>query len=243
MSEFVKIGHRGAAGYEPENTMRSFIKAIRLGADAIEFDVRLSADKKVMVIHDAAIDRTTNRKGLVSWFTCQELRRLDAGKGEKILALENVFGILSKANPWGWKPCFNVELKGRGMVEDVLKLIRQYNLVNSVVVSAFDETANEPYDAPTWKDLFAIKRMEPDLRIALIAKSQETFGIALDLAADTGRIYAINPSKKIVTQKMVAAAHAKNIKIFVWTVNKPSEIARIKAMGADGIFSDYPDRL
>lgn len=235
MSEFVKIGHRGAAGHEPENTFRSFVKAIKLGADAIEFDMRLSADKKVVVIHDATLDRTTNGKGLVSNFSYNELRRLDAGKGEKIPTLEQVFGVLGKGNPWGWKPFFNVELKEADMVDDVLNLIRQYHLVDSVVVSTL----------ATWvlNDLFAIKRNEPDLRIAMLVDRKELFWTGTHLAADFPKIYAVSPIPGIITKRKVTIAHAKGIKVFVWTVNQPSDIARIKAMGVDGIFSDYPDRL
>lgn len=243
MSEFIKIGHRGAAGHEPENTIRSFVKAIKLGADAIEFDVRLSADKKVVVIHDATVDRTTNGRGLVNNFSYEELRRFDAGKGEKIPTLEQVFGILGKGNPWGWKPFFNIELKECGMEKEVLSLIERYHLIDSVVISAFDMFENEPGDTSRWDNLFALKQSEPDLRIALLAERQETPGIAIYLAANLGKIYAINPSRKIVTQRMIENAHEKGVKIFVWTVNHPSEIVRIKALGVDGIFSDYPDRL
>lgn len=240
MSEFVKIGHRGAAGHEPENTMRSFVKAIKLGADAIEFDVRLSADGKIVVIHDITLDRTTNGKGLVGSFTYNELRRFDAGRGEKIPTLEQIFGVLGKGNPWDWKPSFHIELKETGMEKEVLSLIERYHLIDSVIISAFDMRER---DFSKWDDLFALKRSEPDLRIALLTQAQETFGIALDLSANPGKIYAVNPTRKIITQRMVENAHEKGVKIFVWTVNLPSEIARIKAMGVDGIFSDYPDRL
>lgn len=244
MSEFLKIGHRGAAGHEPENTMRSFVEAIKLGADALEFDIRSSADKKVVVIHDAMVDwTTTNGSGRVGSFTYNELRRFDAGRGEKIPALEQVFGVLGKENPWDWKPSFHIELKETGMEKEVLSLIERSHLIDSVIISAFDMCENEVGDTSRWDDLFALKQSEPNLRIALLVKSQENFGIALDLAANPGKIYAINPSRTIITQRMVENAHEKGVKIFVWTVNLPSEIARIKAMGVDGIFSDYPDRL
>lgn len=242
MSEFIKIGHRGAAGHEPENTLRSFVKAIRLGADAIELDVRRSADK-IVVFHDDVVRPVSGGYFVVSSFRYAELRKCDIGNGEKIPTLEQVFGVLNRGNPWGWKPFFNVELKERGMIEDVVGLVQRYRLTDSVVISAFDIGETGHGDSSTWDDLFAIKRMEPELRIALLVKSQENFAIALDLAADQGKVFAVNPSKKIVTRKMVADAHKKGIKIFVWTVNRPSEIARIKALGVDGIFSDYPDRL
>lgn len=250
MSEFVKIGHRGAAGYEPENTIRSFIKAIKLGADAIEFDVRLSADKKVVIIHDATLDRTTNGRGLVNNFTHEELRRFDAGKGEKIPTLEQVFGVLGKGNPWGWKPSFHIELKETGIGTEVLSLIKRYHFIDSVIVSGFHTGNGVPEDPlrTIWDDLFTLKRSEPDLRIALLFERAGAFIKAINWPREflPGRlkdIYAVNLSHRTANQIMVEAAHSRNIKVFVWTANNQNEIAYARKIGVDGIFSDYPDRL
>ncbi|MEM3426627.1 MAG: glycerophosphodiester phosphodiesterase family protein, partial [Thermoproteota archaeon] len=94
MSSVLKIGHRGARFYEPENTLRSFRKALELGVDAVELDVRRTRDGELVVIHDAEVDRTTNGKGLVRELTLEEIRRLDAGKGEKIPTLEEALDFL-----------------------------------------------------------------------------------------------------------------------------------------------------
>ncbi|MGE0368474.1 MAG: glycerophosphodiester phosphodiesterase, partial [Candidatus Dadabacteria bacterium] len=85
---FVKIAHRGASAYEPENTIRSFERAIGMKAEMIEFDVRQSMDGRLVVIHDAKVDRTTDGKGLVSEKTLAELKTLDAGEGERIPTFE-----------------------------------------------------------------------------------------------------------------------------------------------------------
>jgi glycerophosphoryl diester phosphodiesterase len=245
MSEFLKIGHRGAAGYEPENTLRSFIAAIKMGADAIEFDVRLSADKKVVVFHDATLSRITGNEGLVCDVPYNTLRLLNAGKGEQIPLLEQVFGVLGKGNATGWKtPFFNIELKEDGMIDEVLRLIRQYNLVDSVVISAFDANENGTGNTASWGELIRMSALEPSLRIAFIARRAENFLREMEVIRVCGfKPYALNPSKNIVTEHMVAKAHAFGVKVFVWTVNEPDEIIHVKAMGVDGIFSDYPDRL
>ncbi|MDO8600477.1 MAG: glycerophosphodiester phosphodiesterase family protein [bacterium] len=246
----MKIGHRGARGYEPENTILSFIDAIERGAEALEFDVRFSGSRKsdrkreIVVFHDPALERTTNGRGLVCNFSYDELRRLDAGKCERIPLLDQVFGVLGKGNIFDWKPLFNVELKEKAMVGDVLRLIQRYNLVDSVIVSAFDMNENESGDTSTWNDLFVMKVREPKLRIALLVERAENLQRAFEVRATWNeKVYAINPSKDIVTREMVSRAHASGMKVFVWTVNEPDDIARIKAMGVDGIFSDYPDRL
>ena len=89
--DFLLISHRGASHYEPENTLRSFRKALEMGSSAIEFDVRKSCDGRLVVIHDSKVDRTTDGKGAVSGKTLDELKSLDAGCGERIPTLEEVF--------------------------------------------------------------------------------------------------------------------------------------------------------
>jgi len=105
----LKIGHRGAKGYEPENTLRSFQKALELNVDAVELDVRRTKDGAIVVIHDAEVDRTTNGKGLVSELTLKEIKELDIEKGEKIPTLEEALDFLDK------KVKIFIELKEIGM--------------------------------------------------------------------------------------------------------------------------------
>ena len=115
----IRIGHRGAMGYEPENTLRSFKKALALKVDMIEFDVYVCKTGEVVVIHDDKVDRTTNGKGYVVQKTLQELTSLDAGKGEKIPLLEEALDCINK------KVQVNIELKGEGTAEPVYKIIQK----------------------------------------------------------------------------------------------------------------------
>ena len=96
----VKImGHRGAPAEEPENTLRSFRRALDLGVAAVELDVQLTRDGRLAVIHDETLDRTTNGRGLVKDFTLAELQKLDAGQGEPIPALEEVLELVQGPGP------------------------------------------------------------------------------------------------------------------------------------------------
>src|SRR4051794_29972802 len=104
---FLIIGHRGAAGLEPENTLRSFARAIEIGVDAIELDV-YCVDDRLVVIHDDTLERTTNGRGEVMKSTFAALRQLDAGRGERIPTLEEVFAAVPE------RLTVNVELKGSG---------------------------------------------------------------------------------------------------------------------------------
>ena len=102
MNPILKIGHRGAKGYEPENTLISFQKAIDLNVDGIELDVHLSSDGEIMVIHDETIDRTTNGKGFVKPLYCIGIKKIEIPTLTEVLDLIN-------------QKCFiNIELKGIG---------------------------------------------------------------------------------------------------------------------------------
>src|SRR5260221_725361 len=105
------FGHRGAMGYEPENTLRSFEKAIELGVTMIELDVFVLQDGSVVAIHDPVLNRTTNGNGIVTNKSLQEIKMLDAGKGEKIPTLQEVLDVVAR------RVRVNIELKGKNTAE------------------------------------------------------------------------------------------------------------------------------
>ena len=125
------IGHRGAAGLEPENTLRSIGKAIELGVDQVEIDVRLTKDRRLVVIHDPTVGRTTNGQGYVKDFTFEELRRLDAGKGERIPSLEEVLSLTKG------KIVLQIELKEEGTARPVVRLIESMDAEGDAILSSF----------------------------------------------------------------------------------------------------------
>jgi glycerophosphoryl diester phosphodiesterase len=125
------IGHRGAAALEPENTLLSIKRAMDIGVDAVEIDVHLSKDKDLVVIHDATVDRTTNGKGPVSSYTVQEIKRLDAGKGETIPTLQEVIDLIDK------RVLLIIELKEEGTERSVVDLVVRNNLFDKACVISF----------------------------------------------------------------------------------------------------------
>ncbi len=131
MYDFMIIGHRGAAGYEPENTLRSFRKAIDIGVDWIEFDLHRSADGHLVVIHDPTVDRTTNGHGKVSEMTLDELKKLDAGKGQQIPTFQEVIDLARghiRIIP---------EIKQEGIELEVMDVIDRNDIINQCMVSSF----------------------------------------------------------------------------------------------------------
>jgi glycerophosphoryl diester phosphodiesterase len=220
--QFVIIfGHRGAPGYprRGENTMMSFRRALESGADGIEFDVRRSADHQLVVIHDETIDRTTNGRGLVREFSYEQLRRFDAGFGEPIPLLSQVL------DEFGARCTLNIELKDCGLASDVRELVLPRGIAGNVIVSSFD-----------WTELQPLIRQVP---IALLSSTRSR----LVGTARTMHAIAIHPRQDIVSQKLVRAAHEAGLKVYAWTVNETADAMRMRQMGVDGIFSDFPERF
>jgi len=221
------FGHRGACGHEPENTIRSVRRALELGADGVEVDVHL-ADGQLMVIHDETLERTTNGHGQVAAKSFSCLRSLDAGMGEKIPTLAEVLEAVNR------RAIINIELKGPGTAVPVAALIAEFVSrrgwsYNDFLVSSFDHA-----------QIREVKRLDAKIRIgALISRTPKHLSEFLKNLEP----WSLHVSKRCVTRKIVIEAHQRGLKVFVFTVNQPREIVRMQAMGADGVFSDFPERI
>jgi glycerophosphoryl diester phosphodiesterase len=213
------FGHRGAPGYprRGENTMVSFRKALQCGATGLEFDVRRCGDGHLVVIHDETIDRTTDGRGRVAGLSYEQLRQFDAGAGDVIPLLSDVL------DEFGAQCLLNIELKDKGIAPDVRKLVIERQLEKQVIVSAFE-----------WQDLTSLP---PEIPIALLSSKADNL---VETAREMGAA-AIHPRRDLVTAALIASAHNAKLRINVWTVNDPSEIARFRDLEVDGIFTDFPD--
>ena len=220
----IRIGHRGAMGYEPENTLRSFKKALALKVDMIEFDVYVCKTGEVVVIHDDKVDRTTNGKGYVVQKTLQELTSLDAGKGEKIPTLEELIDLVKG------KCLLNVEVKGWKPAQKVLEIVQAKNFAKYTVISSSNYKALQ------------LLSNSPAQELALIVFRPIRKNILLNKITKAG-INAVHIDKRLATKRVIAFLHEHNIKVRVWTVNKPNQINKFKRLKVDGIISNYPDRI
>lgn len=223
----IKIGHRGAAGYEPENTLASFKKALQLGVDGVEFDVYALRDGTVVVMHDKKVDRTTNGKGSVTEKSLQELKQLDAGKGEKIPTLQEVLDVVDGHAQ------VNIELKGEQTAGPVANIIKDYVQhkgwkYNDFFVSSFNH-----------KELKRFKELLPNVKIGVLI-------IGLLVRFDQYKkidAYSVNMFSKLIRKSTVEKAHKHGLKVYAYTVNTEKEIEKMKNFQVDGIISDYPDRI
>lgn len=220
------FAHRGARGHAPENTLASFAKAIELGAQWIELDVQ-EVEGRLVVFHDERLERTTNAAGYLRAQSITYLRGLDAGDGEKIPFLEEVFELI------GNKVGLNIELKSPQTAEVLAQVLKQRfpdSLpVERLLVSSFDQ-----------HELAHFRNLLPAIPRALLL-----VGIPLDLAAaaEAQNCKAVHPSLEFVNQEFVDDAHRRGLKVHVFTVNYPDDIERMFKMKVDGVFSDYPERV
>ncbi len=218
----LRIGHRGARAYEPENTLRSFRKALEIGVDAIEFDVRKTLDNHLVVIHDADVKRTTNGKGLVADLTLKEIKALSTEKGEKIPTLEEAFELLDS------KVKILVELKEQGYEEKVLSIVCSKKVEKNVIITSFLEPALKKF-----------RELNPEIETGLIyAKHSNPLKSALELKAN----YLL-PLYRFTHTANVEKAHQNGLKVFVWTINTKEEAEEYAKKGVDGIATDKPDIL
>jgi glycerophosphoryl diester phosphodiesterase len=217
----VLIGHRGAAGLEPENTLPSFRRAYDLGVDAVELDV-YGVDGKLVVIHDDTVDRTTNGRGRVMEIGMAALRQLDAGQGSQIPLLEEVVAEL----PDGVG--LNVELKGPGTAAPTAAFLAAHPGLD-VLVSSFDH-----------RELDAFRHLAPGIRVAPLFHRwrSDAWQTAEALGA-----WAINLSRKVAIPDRLAEAGRRGLKSFVYTVNDAAGATRLVDQGATGVFTDFPDRV
>ena len=218
----LKIGHRGAKGYKPENTLASFAKAIELYVDAIELDVHLSSDGEIMVIHDETLNRTTTKTGFVSDYSASELKELGIPTLEEVILLVNRRCVI------------NIEIKEATATPKVLQLIEksvneQHWKYIQFQISSFN-----------WEALSMVSIINSKIAIGVLAEAsiEKALAFAIQIKA-----HSINPYYKLLNSENVNLIHSNGFKIYTWTVNTTEDLIFVKSLKVDGIISDFPDRI
>jgi len=227
VSKFICIAHRGASGQWPENTLLAFRKALEAGADWLELDVHLSADGELVVIHDFTLQRTTNGRGSVADLPLTELRRFDAGMGEKIPLLSEVLDLAAG------RATVNIELKGRATGPAVAGLLQQRLTADQAGQRFLASSLNE-------KELRRLSAILPHLPLALVVErmSRRIWQLAEEL-----NLWSLNVNKNSIDQHLVASIKAQNRRLLAYTVNDNKQFQQLKAWGVDGVFTDFPERF
>lgn len=239
------MAHRGGSRLAPENTLEAFQAAVsRWTADVLELDVRATRDGKVVVLHDATVDRTTNGSGSISELTWAEAKELDAGyrfvdlagdptfrdRGVRIPLFEDVLTAFPDIR-------LNVEIKSADAALGLIEVIDRHAAHNRVLVAAEVESARSAvreYRGPWGASGEQLRRLWVTLQVPGLSRLYTP-------RADAYQIPYSWRGRPVVTPGLVAAAHARNVAVHVWTVDSAERMHELLDLGVDGIQTDRPD--
>lgn len=238
---FAVIAHRGASFYAPENTMAAFEKAVEMRADMIELDITLTKDGEIVILHDEDLKRTTNGSGIAHRMPLKELQKLDVGSWYSEKFREERIPTLETVLEWAKdKISLNIEIKPEAVTDDVeggieekaLQLVQKYGMEKYVIFSSFDLRAVE-----------RIKKAAPRVPAAVLyhystAGKKGPVDLVNNCRAD-----GFNIDRRYLSNRWINELNENNIPIWVYTVNKESQMKSLIRRGVSGIFTDRPDLL
>lgn len=270
LKNFQVIAHRGASGHAPESTLAAYELAHEWGVDYLELDAQLSADGEVVIFHDGTLERTSDGEGHIHDYTLAELKALDTGSwfheanpeyadtdfsGTQILTLNELF------DHFGQTTRYYIETKSPdlnpGLEEALVERLEAYDMINEgrVLVQSFDQ-----------QSLLKLQALNPNLPLIQLlwyspseqnseqlVEWQNTtpgpseindadFQAIAEYAAGIGT-NAIYQGNEVIDAAFIRQAQANGLPVHVYTINEPDEMQRLMALGANGLFTDYPDRL
>ncbi|MBK9946045.1 MAG: hypothetical protein IPP12_02495 [Nitrospira sp.] len=219
----LRIGHRGAGGHAPENTLAAIECSMTLHAHLVEVDVRATSDNQLVLLHDATLDRTTNGHGpIVSqrWSDLQEIRGHDGQLlpllADALCAVSGRIGMM-------------IEIKTEGIAKQICRMVKEVQFNGTVIYASFFHD-----------ELLKVRREEPQAQtMALI----EAVPVNQTAFAKDAHASHVGVAFETLTPSFLKALHDRSLRVFTYTVNEPVDIQTARAMGVDGIISDYPERL
>ncbi len=211
------IAHRGASFLEPENTIKAVERAVKMGADFVEVDVRVSKDKQLVVMHDPSINRTTDGKGLVKDYTLQELKNFDAGDGETIPTLDEVMACVKD------RIGLVIEIKEPGTEVKILEKIDENNLENVILTSFYH------------KSIKNARKINPSVDAGIIFTGQP---VDVNQMVSSAGANVIFPGYKYLDEDLIKQAHGNGISVYPWTVDDEGMFEKLVEMGVDGIVTN-----
>ncbi|MCU0561492.1 MAG: hypothetical protein MUD16_15030 [Desulfobacterales bacterium] len=234
------IGHRGYPARFPENTLAGFEGAIRAGCDMVELDVTLTRDRRLVVIHDDTLERTTNGKGRVRAHTLAEIRRLDAGSwfdarfaGQRVPELWKVMALTAgrcRVNIEIKTSAFDAHDPSDAVERQVVRLVKTSGAMDRVIISSFDRRILEriaAMDAPPPIAFISDQPADPNLLHQLLAL----------------KAFSWHPKFTVLTRDQVDRMHASGLKVFPWTINTAEEAQKTLALEVDGLICNELELL
>lgn len=227
------LGHRGAAGTSPENTLLSFAKGLEYRVDGFEFDVQLSRDREVVICHDERVDRTSDGIGWVKDFTLKELKKMNFGVRFRTYApIPTLAELLEMLK--GRPLILNVEIKTGlikypGIVAQVADLLEKYQVTSQSIISSFEH-----------RTIVEVIEDFPYLKTGLL---YDCGLISPWLYAQAIGANHLHPHYAFLTPELVRRSHARGIGVHTWTVDKDWEMDHAVLSGADIAITNYPERF
>ncbi|MHA1630079.1 MAG: glycerophosphodiester phosphodiesterase [Candidatus Heimdallarchaeota archaeon] len=218
------FAHRGASAVEPENTLAAFSRAFHDGADGLEFDIRATINREIVIIHDSTVDRTIkNGTGIVKELTLTELRKFDFGHGEKIPTLEEVLKLFGNTY---W---LNIEIKEKRLEKTLVDMLTDLKITKRLVISSFiPETLRK------------VKELNASIPTALLFTNPFT---SLKKVRKSLHCEGIHPHKSIVTKRLLSRAAQFGLITRTWTVDKPDLAVKLAKMGVQTLITNNPKVL
>lgn len=231
----LNFAHRGFKGKYPENTMLAFKKAVEIGADGIEFDVHLSKDGELVIIHDETLERTTDGKSLVCEKTLEDLKKLNASKLypdceiQRIPTLREYFEFAKDK-----EIITNIELKNsiidyEGIEEKVYRLIEEFGLAEKIIISSFNH-----------ESLVRFKNIDPNIKCGVLESSR--LYKPWEYVKNLGCEY-YHPMNFVVDDELVKKCKDYNIGLNIWFGQSEFDYSLYVKDGVTSLITDYPDRV
>ncbi len=216
------VAHRGASALEPENTISAVRKAIELGFDMIEVDIRLSKDGEVVLMHDSRVDRVTDGKGEVRSLGLEEIRRLKVKGREKVALLRDIMEITRG------KAALLLDIKDPDAALEALNLAKEKNMLEQIVFNTSD-----------LETLERIRELEPEARLSYSPSIQDNL---VEIARRLN-LFMASIRFDLITRKLIETMHKLGVRVTSWGTNDPSIIQKLIYMGVDGIIIDDPQLI
>ena len=217
----LRIGHRGAAGHAPENTLLAIEKGIALGCDYVEIDIQRTADGHLLLMHDKRLDRTTHTPGEVTRLSLSKLRQLDAGRGQRIPLFSEVLDLVNG------QVGLMAEIITPGIADQVVDEVLRHNLRSPIIYASF-----------LHPELLRVRERLPGAQTLALLEGVPVDGSRFAQAAHATHVGLGFDS---VTQSFIRELQSVGLTVFVYTLDHESDIARARTIGVDGIVSNRPE--
>jgi glycerophosphoryl diester phosphodiesterase len=247
---FLVIAHRGGRSLGPESTLYTFQRAVDAGVDVLEIDVQSTRDGHLVILHDSTVDRTTNATGQVKNYTLAELKRLDAAyrwslNNARVHPLRNkqiTIPTLVELFETFPETRVNIEIKNTepDMIPSLCRIIQEHRMSEKVMVASFNTNTLKKFRSICPGIATSAGSSEAILFYALQKMRMEA---AYSPNAQALQVPEYYGSLQVVNRRFLEAAHARNLRVHVWTVNDVDSMKRLLKLGVDGIMTDYPNRL